>query len=126
MSISTNSTAAFIRGGATQKNLQWLQAVAVNGFDALDVAIELASYADDRLFTLTSFAREIGLDEKAVIAALWSLKESGHIDLQIDGPQFSARRLLNGGRPWAQKYQATNRQTVRISNGKNRSLHCSH
>jgi hypothetical protein len=99
MSISTNSTAAFIRGGATQKNLQWLQAVAVDGFDALDVAVELASYDDDRLFTLTSFAREIGLDENAVIAALWCLKESGHIDLRIDGAQFSARRLLNGGRP---------------------------
>lgn len=99
--LSTLSTAAdFMHGGANQKNLEWLQAIASgdNGCDALDVAIELASYADDRVFTVQSFATEIGLDEKAAVAALRSLKESGYIDLSIDGPQFSARRLLNGGR----------------------------
>jgi hypothetical protein len=82
--ISTNSTADFMRGGATH-------------FDALDVAVELASFDDNAIFTLQSFASEIGLDEKAASAALWCLKESGHIDLQIAGPQFSARRFLTTG-----------------------------
>jgi hypothetical protein len=99
MNVST-IPADFIRGGTNPKNLQWLQAVArdLNGCDALDVAIELADFDDDRVFTLQSIASEIGLDEKAVVAALWCLKENKHIALSIDGPQFSARRLLNGGR----------------------------
>lgn len=101
MNVSIISTADFICGGATRQNLAWLQAVAsgTNGCDTLDVAVELASFDDDRLFTLQSFASEIGLEETAVVAALWCLKEKGLIDLQIDGSQFAARRLSNGGRP---------------------------
>jgi hypothetical protein len=94
--FDTISTAGFMRGGTDPKNLRGLQAVArnpgVNGCDALDVAIELADFADDRVTSLQSFAGETHLDEKAAVAALWRLKESGHIDLQIDGQQFSARR----------------------------------
>ena len=97
MNVST-IPADFMHGGINPKNLQWLQLVASGGFDALDVATELASFNDDRVFTLQSITNEIGLDEKAVVAALWCLKENKHIALSIDGPQFSARRLLNGGR----------------------------
>lgn len=103
MNVSTISTADFMPGGASQKNLAWLQAVATNpgidGFDAITLAVELVQHADDTIFpSVQSIANEIDLEEKAVVAALWCLKESGHIDLQIDGSHFSARRLLDGGR----------------------------
>ena len=104
MKVSTISTADFIRGGASQKNLRWLQAVADNlsiiGFDALDVTIELASFDNNTVFSsIRSITDQIdGMQATAAIAALWCLKENGHIDLQmIDGEQFLARRLLNGG-----------------------------
>jgi hypothetical protein len=101
MSISTNS---FIRGGANQKNLQWLQAVAcdpgVNGYDAIKLAVELTRFDDDTIFSsVQSITDQTGLTTTTSIAGLWSLREAGHIDLQmIDGEQFSCRRLLNGGR----------------------------
>ena len=102
MKISTIPTAAF-RGGANQKNLEWLQAVArnpgVNGCNALDVAIELADFDDNVIFPSLQFlANQTGLTITSSIAGLWSLREAGHIDLQmIDGEQFNCRRLLNNG-----------------------------
>ena len=101
MKISTMPTAAFC-GGANRENLAWLQAVArnpgISGYDAIKVAVELTRFDDNAIFpTLQSIADRIGLQITACIAGLWSLREAGHIDLQmIDDEQFSCRRLLDG------------------------------